>query len=173
MDTPTRIVLIDDNLPWREVLSEFLQRKGFQVLSARSPLEGLLLLDNQDVALIVCDYHMPGMNGLQLLHRIKEHPRKAAVLMVSSEQEPSVAARARAAGARDFLDKAIAPGVLLDRVRQIIEGTRMPSTAAPILRSWQRLLPGPRQPTRRLASARFRAPASRSEPRQWHANGLA
>jgi CheY-like chemotaxis protein len=75
-----RIMLIDDDRSWLEALSEYLQRNGFFVLTAADPAEGLSLLRNNNIPLVVCDYDMPGMSGLDLVRFIRQQPRNVAIL---------------------------------------------------------------------------------------------
>jgi two-component system C4-dicarboxylate transport response regulator DctD len=153
METRLRIVLIDDNCAWLEVLSEYLRARGFQVLTAVNALQGLCLLDSQDVSLVVCDYNMPGINGLQLLRVLQARQRQVAVLMMSNHEERFVGKKALAAGAQAFLEKTASPSLLLRIVRQLLE-TSMAQNSSNVLKLWQRLLPGPKKAGRRQSNER-------------------
>ncbi len=136
------ILLVDDNRAWLDALSEYLRGKGLVVLAAHNPAEGLALLAEHKVSLVVCDYRMPGMDGLAFVRHAQQRQDNIAVLMVSSEEEPSLPARARAAGARDFAAKTIAPKQLLGILQEIIHA--LTATPSP-LQLWQRLLPSPQK----------------------------
>lgn len=142
MDTAPRIVLIDDNRAWLETLAEYLREKGCTVFTASDAPQGLAHLTRNDVALVVCDYHLPGLNGLELVRQLRKQQKDVAVLMVSSEEEPALAARALAEGARAFLAKTTSPNVLLRQLRQLAEAASLWCGRAG-LRPWQRLLPSP------------------------------
>jgi DNA-binding response OmpR family regulator len=160
MDTLRRIVLIDDDRAWLEALSEYLRSQGFDVLATVSPLEGLQLAHAQQAALVVCDYNMPQIDGLQLVHLLRERAYRAAVLMVSNASERSLARRALAAGAQAFLEKSTAPGQLLRKVRQLLESA--PREDQPdVLKLWQRLLPGPKSGAVKRAKDKSAGRASR------------
>jgi DNA-binding NarL/FixJ family response regulator len=138
----TQIALIDDDRSWLEALAEYLQTKGFSVRTAVNPAEGLALVNRNNISVVVCDYDMPGMSGLELVRSICQQPRNIAVLMVSNEEEPSLAGRALAAGARGFLPKTSPPTQLVRKLRQILadlDAVAQPSS----LHLWQRLLPSP------------------------------
>jgi DNA-binding NarL/FixJ family response regulator len=138
------IVLIDDDRVWLETLADYLEEKGFRVVSTSSPAQALAALRQQEAGLVISDYHMPGMNGLELARCLREQHKRTAVLLLSSAEEPDLAERARAAGVRAFLAKAASPRLLLRRILELVEepaGARR----TPALQMWQRLLPAPRQ----------------------------
>jgi CheY-like chemotaxis protein len=141
----TLIALIDDNRSWMEVLSEYLQRMGFSVVTAADPAEGLALVGKQNVSIVICDYDMPGMSGLDLIRMIRRQPGNVAILMVSNDEEPALASRALAAGARGFLAKTASPTQLVQRLRQILTDKGSPATHPSALHPWQRLLPSPQK----------------------------
>src|SRR5438128_12644255 len=105
MDSRPHILLIDDDRAWLEALSEYLLRKGFSVVAVNDPREAFAVLQGHDVSLIVCDFDMPGMNGLHLIRRLQRLPRKLTVLMLSNEDEPSLPTRSLASGAMALLAK--------------------------------------------------------------------
>src|SRR5438105_4576006 len=109
------VVLIDDNPAWLEALAEYLRGKGLMPVPVNDPQTGLAVLEASGARLAIIDLHMPGMDGVELLQRL--HRRDVAVLMVSSDDEPAVAARALKAGARAFLHKYGAPRLLLRAVQ--------------------------------------------------------
>jgi DNA-binding response OmpR family regulator len=144
----TCIALIDDDRSWLEVLSEYLQRQGFSVLTAADPVEGLALLRKNNISAVICDYDMPRMSGLDLIRSIRQQPGNVAILMVSNEEEPSLASRALAEGARGFLAKTASPMELVRKLRQILADQCAAATQHPALHLWQRLLPSPQKAKR-------------------------
>jgi response regulator NasT len=142
MDT-LPIFLIDDDHAWLEALAEYLQGKGFRVVSTSNPAQALALLRRQEAGLIISDYHMPGMSGLELARYLHNHQERTAVLLLSSEEEPHLAEQARAAGVRAFLAKSTPPGILLRKVCELLDLPVRPMRV-PALQVWQRLLPAPR-----------------------------
>ena len=146
-----RVLLIDDDLLWLETLAEFLRRKGFLVLEAADAGRALEILEEEEVSLVITDYRLPGMDGLRLLHQIRQ--RKVAVVMVSSEDEPGLPDRALSAGALAFVAKTTAPGQLLRKIRQVISTLLIKELAAPSVQLWQRLLPNPHQEKRERSTS--------------------
>jgi DNA-binding response OmpR family regulator len=152
MEARAQIVLIDDDPSWLETLSDYLRSNGFAVLCATNAVHGLSLVREGNVALVISDYHMPGMDGLELVSLLNRQHRDIAVLMLSSEEESRLHANAMAAGARGFLAKSVRPRVLLRRIRQIVEAACQARGRASMLRPWQRLLPSPEMIYRRRCS---------------------
>jgi CheY-like chemotaxis protein len=145
------ILLVDDNPLWRETLAEYLQRKGFPVVTAEGGQPGLALLERNGIPVAVVDFNMPGMNGLELLRRLRERHRHVAVFLLSGEDDPSLPERARAAGARGFLSKTTSPRQLLRRLVEALEAVQLEVALIGIFSpSGLRLLPGPRRPTHYL-----------------------
>jgi CheY-like chemotaxis protein len=142
MNAP-RIALIDDDRSWLEVLSEYLERKGFHVYTAADPAKGLALLREHSISLVVCDYDMPGMDGLELVRTLRQQRAHVAILMVSNQEEPTLANRAMAEGARGFLPKTTTPTQLLRKLRQILVDLDTDRLRTSTLHLWQRLLPSP------------------------------
>lgn len=76
------ILVVDDEKPVRQVLARFLDRLGYQVLRADTVSAARHLLDYNTVDLVLCDYNMPGENGMSFLHKLKSsHPRVLRVLI--------------------------------------------------------------------------------------------
>jgi CheY-like chemotaxis protein len=152
-----RVIVVDDNHFWLEALSEYLQRNGFSVVAVSHPAEALALLRKNNVAGIICDYDMPEMNGLELV-RLVCRQSTVPILVVSNEEEPSLASRALAEGARGFLAKTASPTQLLRKLRQILAATDAAAEQPSPLHLWQRLLPSPH----RVRHRNQKRPAARS-----------
>src|SRR5262245_25660323 len=105
MNTPPTIALIDDDRTWLDTLADYLEGRGFPVQTAQGGDAGLTLLAEGTIALAVMDFRMPGLNGLEVLEQLRRCGRDVTVLLVSSEDDPTLAARAIQAGARAFLPK--------------------------------------------------------------------
>jgi CheY-like chemotaxis protein len=138
-----RIALIDDDRSWLEVLSEYLQRKGFRVYTATGATEGLAMLREHSIPLVVCDYDMPGMDGLELIRTLHQQRANVGILMVSNQEDPGLVNRAMAEGARGFLPKTSSPTQLVRKLRQILTDLDDHCLRSSRLHLWQRLLPSP------------------------------
>lgn len=113
MNANREILLIDDNPTWRDTLADFLRSRGFAVQTAGQGDTGLELLVQCKPQLAVIDFQMPGLNGLELLRALRRTGTRVNVLLLSSEDDPELPARALAEGARAFLSKTLPPSELL------------------------------------------------------------
>jgi CheY-like chemotaxis protein len=126
MDRPRSLALIDDDSNWIESLTDYLAPKGYAIKSAADGPSGLKLLEQHTIPVALVDFHMPGMNGLELLRELHRRGRQVAVLLVSADEEPTLAERARQEGAFAFYPKTTAPGVLLQGVSAAFRSLHMP-----------------------------------------------
>ncbi len=124
---PDTVLIIDDEAAIREALSGILADEGFQPLTAASAEEGLHLLEEQDVHLVLLDIWMPGMDGLEALTQIKKRSSHLPVVMISGHGTIETAVQATRAGAFDFIEKplsydrivlAVTKGVQLERLER-------------------------------------------------------
>ncbi len=165
MNRLPRILVIDDDRDWLEALTEYLRLKGYVVLPASSAAQGMDLIGRNDISLIICDYNMPGMDGLDLARWAHEHAHPAAILLLSSDERPSLAREALAAGAQGLLSKCASPTLLLRKIRQTLDLGMHAADGSSALDLWQRLLPGPETAGRHRGKDRPAAHAQRIEAR--------
>jgi DNA-binding response OmpR family regulator len=116
MNATSRIALIDDDRAWRETLKEYLESKGFEVYPAEDARRGFDLLHGHDIRLAVIDFRLGEIDGLELLRRLRQHTRPVAALLMSSDDDPTLPARALAEGAHAFLSKTDAPALFLRKL---------------------------------------------------------
>ena len=99
----SRVLLVDDEPAVRFTLAEALGERGLLTVSAASGEEALALLDGVDA--VVTDLSMPGMDGLQLLRRLREEDAELPVIVVTARGSERAAVAAMKAGAYDYLAK--------------------------------------------------------------------
>ncbi|MCD4791270.1 MAG: sigma-54 dependent transcriptional regulator [Bacteroidales bacterium] len=99
------VLILDDEKGFREEISEFLKEEGYNVLTAGLPSEAIKLIDNNDVDIAVFDIRMPEMDGLSLLHQIKQEYQEIEIIMMTGYGDMSSVIKAMRYGAVDFLRK--------------------------------------------------------------------
>jgi len=100
-----RIMVVDDEEGVRDVLSRYLSRAGYQYITASDGIEALVLLKDEDIALILSDITMPGMDGLQLLDQVKLLDPDMPMIMITALRDIEMAIQAMKRGAQDYIPK--------------------------------------------------------------------
>jgi two-component system, response regulator, stage 0 sporulation protein F len=115
-----RILVVDDEAPIREVLTEYFATEGYAVETATSGLEALSVVSGGRADLVLLDVRMPGLDGVQVLRRIRELTDSVPVIMVTANEDVSLARETLMLGAFDYvakpfdfdyLDRAVAAGL--------------------------------------------------------------
>ena len=115
-----RIVLIDDEDQLRSVLGEILASAGHDVILAANGPEGLAAVRGDRPDAVVCDIHMPGLDGFGVLKAIRADPETASLPFVFLTSEGAVRA-GMLSGADDYLTKPVAADELLAAISARIE----------------------------------------------------
>ncbi|MGK7901613.1 MAG: sensor histidine kinase [Hormoscilla sp.] len=115
----SKILVIDDHGATRLLLKRDLKLEGHEVTLAKDGKEGLDLAAQVRPALIICDWMMPNVDGLEVCRRIKTDPGLASTFFILLTSKGGLADRVQGldAGADDFLSKPVDPLELLARVR--------------------------------------------------------
>tara|TARA_B110000503_G_scaffold34861_1_gene56862 strand:+ start:14461 stop:15885 length:1425 start_codon:yes stop_codon:yes gene_type:complete len=123
---PGFILAVDDLQENRELVARNLSRSGHFVITAASGEEALRALEQSDVDVVLLDLLMPGMDGREVLRRIKEHPdwRATPVIIISGSQDMDGIIECIEAGADDYLFKPFNPVLLQARIKAGIERKR-------------------------------------------------
>jgi two-component system response regulator ChvI len=136
---PSRVVLIDDDDEFCESLSQHLIDEGFEVTAFLNGAAALRHLDEGGQAdVILLDWRMPGMNGLEVLQELRRRGTVTPVIFLTALNNDIYEEAALTGGAIDFVDKSRRPAVLVKRVQLIAEGSRPardcgPETAADVI----------------------------------------
>lgn len=114
-------LVIDDSRAIRMILGRTLNRFGYEVCSAANGREALDLIGNHDMDLsvILVDWNMPEMNGLDFVKTLRADPRYGQVplMMVTTETEIEQMYRALEAGANEYVMKPFTDEVIADKLR--------------------------------------------------------
>jgi len=114
---PIRVLLVDDEDVFRDTLAKVLRKRGINVAGAASGDECLTLLRARDFDVVVLDLKMPGIDGLETLHRIEAIRPAAKVVMLTGHGTVHAGLEAMKARAFDFLLKPVPA----DRLVEVIE----------------------------------------------------
>jgi DNA-binding NtrC family response regulator len=107
MNTKGRVVVIDDEVNAATALEALLREDGYEVSRAHEGGAGLSLLEKVDPDVVLTDLRMPGMDGLELLARIKQVRPETMVILMTAYGTVKTAVRAMKLGAEDYLGKPI------------------------------------------------------------------
>jgi putative two-component system response regulator len=119
----SRILVVDDVEPNRELLEAHLISEGYQVESACSGQEALELVQAKAPDLILLDIQMPGINGYQVCEKLKggENTRLIPIVMITALREMEDKIRAIEVGADDFISKPFNKLEVLARIRSLLK----------------------------------------------------
>ena len=102
-----KILVIDDDVSIRSLLSSFLASRGYQVFQAATGTKGVEAMADTPADLVLLDLGLPDMTGLEVLKKIRKSFPQAVVLMLSGSQDEKSAREALRFGAYDYLTKPI------------------------------------------------------------------
>ena len=118
-----RILVVDDEMGARTLLSIMLERDGFKALKAKDASEALTMLEQGERPdLIILDVMMPGMDGVDLCRTIRNRPAttEIPILILSARSDVEAVMRGMDAGATDYLPKPILNHDLTAKVRTML-----------------------------------------------------
>ena len=117
------ILVVDDDESNREIIARHLERQGHAVSRAQDGASALGLLEREAFDILVLDVMMPGMNGYQLLERIKadETLKAVQVIVISALDDAKGIARCIELGAEDYLPREFEPVILRARIEACLE----------------------------------------------------
>ncbi|MDP1829316.1 MAG: response regulator [Archangium sp.] len=115
-------LVVDDSLALRHIHRKALEQASWEVRTAGNGQEALEQLEGMTACdLVLTDWHMPVMDGIELVRRIRKHARYGGVpvLMITSEATIDAIDVAMSAGANDVLMKPYSPEALAERVDEV------------------------------------------------------
>ncbi len=118
--TETAVLVVDDELLIRETLVEYLCQEGFAVVACSSGEEAVEQAENRRFDIALCDVHLPGMDGLELLDRLQRISPETFVLLLTAYATVESAVEAFQRGAHDYLMKPILLDEVLSKIRRLL-----------------------------------------------------
>ncbi len=122
---PRRCLIVDDEASVRTVVRRLLQAEGFECFEASCGADALRVQAATPSPLVLSDFHMPGMDGAELIAAIRAQWPDTAVVMLTAVSDVDLAVRCLDAGALDYLTKPFAIEELRARVLQALEKRRL------------------------------------------------
>jgi CheY-like chemotaxis protein/HPt (histidine-containing phosphotransfer) domain-containing protein len=130
-----KVLVVDDNATSRDIFQEMLESFSFEVTLAASGKEGISELESANTdrsfELVIMDWKMPGMDGIEASRRIKNHrglSKIPAIIMVTAYGREEVMQQAEKIGLEGFLLKPVSPSMLFDATMQAF-GETVPETS--------------------------------------------
>ncbi len=114
------VLIVDDDQKLLKMLSRTLVYENFTVFTAGNGLEALKLTDLHKPDLLIVDWMMPKMNGLELIRRLRADDNRTMILMLTARDEIENRVDGLETGADDYLVKPFAPAELVARVHALI-----------------------------------------------------
>lgn len=120
-----KILVIDDDQSIRETLTAFLKRQGYNPVSAEDGVKGIRLVKEELPEIVICDYKMPEMTGLEALEKIKEINPAIHFIMITAFDEMQTTVEAMQKGAYDFIEKPIDTDRLKIIIKRALDNKRL------------------------------------------------
>ena len=116
-----QVLLVDDEQHIRLAVGQTLELAGYEVKTAESAEQALKVLDKDWSGIVVSDINMPGIDGLEMMQRIKEIDQDLPAILITGHGDISMAVGAMRDGAYDFIEKPFSSELLNDVVRRAAE----------------------------------------------------
>lgn len=129
-----KILIIDDHPETRSIIEHVLKQQGHIVVTAENGQQGLELANREQPHIILCDYMMPVMDGVETITNLRKKQEfdNVPIIMFTAVDDPQQKLAAFDAGADDYLNKPTEPPELIDRVEMLLESAygSLPEPAA-------------------------------------------
>lgn len=123
-----RILIVEDDVAFCTMLQTFLEKKEFEVKTAFTATDALLLVDREKFEIILSDVRLPDKEGLEILKEVKSSDYPCQVIMMTSYADVTMAVNAMKEGAFDYIAKPFNPEVILKTINSALN--QAPGAAA-------------------------------------------
>ncbi|MDH3723348.1 MAG: response regulator [Desulfobacteraceae bacterium] len=118
-----KILLIDDDEWIRDSLSLFFEAEGCNVLTFETAEEGMEAVKQQAYDIVISDYKLPGMDGLEFLRRVKEKQPNAFEILITAYANCEIVKEAKMMGVKDIIPKPFTSEDVETSLTRIIENS--------------------------------------------------
>jgi two-component system, chemotaxis family, chemotaxis protein CheY len=124
IDSMASILIVDDSSTVRDEVGEFLKANGLDYITAVDGKDGLVKLQSDsNIKLILCDVNMPNMDGLTMVEKIRSElgNHSVNIIMLTTESNPSMKERGKAAGIKGWIVKPFRGESVLSALKKMSE----------------------------------------------------
>src|SRR5688572_27727340 len=120
-----RLVIIDDHLETLEMIKYNLDKEGYEVKKFGNAVDALKYINEENTDLVLTDWMLPEMDGLDLSMKLKESPatQQIPLLMITCKSDENDVVTALELGVEDYIIKPLRPKEMLTRVKKILRRT--------------------------------------------------
>ncbi|MBU2647320.1 response regulator [bacterium] len=122
MEKPISVLMVDDEVQFRETTSRILQKKGYQTTMAASGEEAVAIIEKTHHDVVILDIKMAGMDGLEALKKIKTLRPETRVIMLTGHGTIQSARESLTSGAADYLNKPCDISLLSQKINALTSG---------------------------------------------------
>jgi two-component system response regulator ResD len=118
-----KVLIVEDEIKIAHWLRTYFEQADFQVIVAGDGLTGLKMVQSEQPDIVILDIHLPGMDGLQLCQKIRQHQdtdvANIPIIMLTARFEDADRLRAFGLGADDYVPKPFSPKEVVARAQAI------------------------------------------------------
>lgn len=130
-ETAPRVLVVEDEKEIRDLMALHLLRQGYRVKECATAEEAMdEMAQGAGYSLIVLDWMLPGVSGIDFLQQVKRAEQTPSVLMVTARTEPHDIVEGLEKGADDYLSKPFEPGVFMARVKALLRRMQLGASAS-------------------------------------------
>ena len=120
-NTPKTILVVDDTDISRFLAKRAIEGAGYKVIEANSAKAALAFLDGRSVSMAVCDFNMPGMDGIEFALAVKKIPDYISmpIMMLTAADDVGIFERGKEAGLKAWMNKPFTPAGLVRAVNKL------------------------------------------------------